>query len=347
MGDLGERDLIAAIDIGGTKVKIGVADSRGRLLVTDELPSGQEVEASDLLRAIRSRLDALTEVAGGAAGIEAPTVVAAGIVSPGVISDAGVGLAPNNPGMSELTLADITGILGVPEVRWANDVKAAAWAEHAWGGLRGARCGLYLNLGTGLAAGAVIDGRPFNGAHGAALEIGYLLPSGAFGPGHLSGKAPLEDLISGRALQDRAAERGLAGLRASDVLAALTDAGRESPAEQLALADEFLDQFTRAAVNLAVAFDADAICLGGGMAEATDVFVEPLRAMLAEYAPFPPRVSIADRPGDCSLFGALRVALDLVGLPAEQVPSPFEQPVLGAGPAAAAPAQPVIGGNAC
>jgi len=326
VSDLGAGDLLAAIDIGGTKVKIGLADASGRLLATDELPSGQDVQASDLLHAVRSRLDALAEVAhtgrgaSAAAGIDSgPAIAAAGIVSPGVISDGGVGLAPNNPGMSELTLAEITRILGVPRLAWANDVKAAAWAEHAWGGLRGAQCGLYLNLGTGLSAGAVIDGRPFNGANGAALEIGYLLPSGSYGPGHRSGKAPLEDLISGRALQDRAAERGLNGLRASDILAALTDAGsRKWPAEQVALAEEFLDQFTRAAVNLVVAFNADAICLGGGMAGATDVFVEPLRAMLDEYAPFPPRVSVAERPGDSSLFGALRVALDVVGVPPEQ-----------------------------
>ena len=317
-------DLLAAIDIGGTKVKIGLADASGRLLACDELPSGQQIEAPELLRAIRSRLDALTERAGVTAGTtDTATIVAAGVVSPGVVSDGGVGLAPNNPGMSELSLAEITRTLGVPRLAWANDVKAAAWAEHAWGGLRGAKCGLYLNLGTGLSAGAVIEGRPFHGANGAALEIGYLLPSGGYGPGHRSGKAPLEDLISGRALQDRAAECGLNGLRASDILTALTDAGsRRFPAEQLALAEEFLDQFTRAAVNLAVAFDADAICLGGGIAGSADAFIEPLRGMLDEYAPFPPRVSVAERPDDSSLFGALRVALDLVGLPPEQVPSP-------------------------
>ena len=57
-----------------------------------------------------------------------------------------------------------------------NDVKAATMAEMTWGALRGISHGLYLNLGTGIAAGIVVGGEIVEGAYGAAGEIGYILP---------------------------------------------------------------------------------------------------------------------------------------------------------------------------
>lgn len=320
----GTDGLLAAIDIGGTKVKIALADATGHILGATELASGPELHAAELLKEVRARL---IDLAAATRRPGAP-IAAAGIVSPGVVATDGVGLAPNNPGMADLSLAAITDILGLDRVQWANDVKAAAWAEHTWGSLRGSRCGLYINLGTGLAAGLVLDGRPVTGAHGAALEIGYLLPSGSYGSGHRSGSAPLEDLISGRALQDRARARGLGEVRASDVLATLgADTGGPLITGCQELAEEFVDQFTRAVVNLCVAFDADAVSIGGGIAEATDVFLDPLRAKLDEYAPFPPRLTLAQRPGDSSLFGALRLALDVAGIPPEDAADPFLHPL--------------------
>ena len=63
-----------------------------------------------------------------------------------------------------------------------NDVNAAAAAELRWGALRGVDIGLYVNLGTGLAAALVVGGRVVPGAHGAAGEIGYLLVDPAASP---------------------------------------------------------------------------------------------------------------------------------------------------------------------
>ena len=70
--------------------------------------------------------------------------------------------------------------------------------------------GVYMNLGTGIAAGIVVGGEILQGAHGAAGEIGYLLT----GPEVLSRRqhevptgedipAPLEELVGGRAVPER------------------------------------------------------------------------------------------------------------------------------------------------
>ncbi len=56
-----------------------------------------------------------------------------------------------------------------------NDVKAGALAEARWGSLVGIDDAIYLNLGTGLAAAAIANGRLIRGHNGAAMEIGYML----------------------------------------------------------------------------------------------------------------------------------------------------------------------------
>ena len=62
---------------------------------------------------------------------------------------------------------------------------------------------MYLNLGTGLAVGIVCDGKVVAGAHGAAGEIAYNLRSVADVGLALADRVLLEEVVSGRALEDR------------------------------------------------------------------------------------------------------------------------------------------------
>lgn len=97
-------------------------------------------------------------------------------VTPGIVKPQGIRLAPNNPGWDTLALADVLKeSFGIQRVAIETDVKAAALAEARSGVLADVECGLYVNLGTGLSAAAVIDGRVLRGAHGAAGEIAYQL----------------------------------------------------------------------------------------------------------------------------------------------------------------------------
>ncbi|WP_169795883.1 ROK family protein [Curtobacterium ammoniigenes] len=322
--------LIAAVDIGGTKATAALVHPSDGIVGTTSMPTGTDVSSAEVVTRLATAIGDLRRTAGGASAAKG-SVVAAGVVTPGVVSPRGIALAPNNPGMDTITADALRTALGVPALEWSNDVKAAALAEHAWGSLAGARSGLYINLGTGLAAGAVIDGRPLLGAHGAALEIGYLLPTGPMGAGHRSGAAPLEDRISGRGLQDRATAAGHAGLTASAVVHG------HGPGETalVELAADFTEELVRAVVNLAITLDSDAICFGGGMAAgigggmaagiggAADVFLDPVRSALAEYAPYPPRVSLSTRPDQSSLFGAIRIACAAAGWPTDSLPNPY------------------------
>jgi glucokinase len=227
-----------------------------------------------------------------------------GVVSPGIIREDGVALAPNNPGWETLRLRETfaAAFPGVP-VAVMNDVKAGALAESATGALVGTRSGIYLNLGTGLAAAFVVDG--------AAGEIAYQLPGPRHPVAYADGHAPLEEIVSGQAI----------GANASAVLGRPVDA-----AEAFALApthpavaavvDAAIEALATHVANLAVALDPDRVVLAGGLVGQAVVLVPRLAAVLRRTVPFPPEVLVARHPFDAPLAGALviaaRAALPLV-----------------------------------
>lgn len=307
--------LTVGIDVGGTKLKVCAATLDGRVLAISEARGPAGRHTAQVLDDVRACFTAALDTAASLLGRDV-TAGAVGLVTPGVIGENGIALTPNNPGMETSLPADtIAAMLGVRNVSWANDVKAAAMADYQWGELRGARCGLYINLGTGISAGAVIDGKPLMGANGAALEIGYLLPvSASHSRGHKSGSAPLEDAVSGRALGDRALASTGEPATASEIL----DAWAKNPASGSALSElggEFVNELIHMASNLAITLDPDTISIGGGVTAAADVFMPRLRDALEEFVPYPPAVTVSPMAGDLSMLGALLIAYQSLETP--------------------------------
>ncbi|WP_284978343.1 ROK family protein [Arthrobacter sp. fls2-241-R2A-200] len=312
--------LAVGIDIGGTKVKVCAATLDGTILHIAEASGPAGRAASDVIRDVKACFGAALEVSAQLLGDEV-CASAVGLVTPGVVGENGIELTPNNPGLdAAVPSKTISSQLGVGSVAWANDVKAAAMADYQWGEMQGARCGLYINVGTGISAGAVIDGKPLLGANGAALEIGYLIPSTAtHHRGHRSGIAPLEDAVSGRALSARALEATGQHLPASTVIVSAGDHGQAALA---GLAEEFIDQITHAVCNLAIALDPDVISIGGGVSAAGDVFMPRLRDALNEFVPYPPAVTVSPAANDLSMLGALLLAYNSLQIPVPTVQVP-------------------------
>jgi glucokinase len=181
----------------------------------------------------------------------------------------------------------------------ATDVKAAALAEARWGALAGADPGVYLNLGTGLAAAIVIGGVVLAGAHGAAGEIGYNLRRLAdVGD---AGYLMLEEAVSGRALSR------LSGRPPAEAFAAGADP------RLAAIADQFTAELAFHVVNLAISIDPVRIAVGGGMTRSWDRIRPRLDAALAA-APYRPELVLAGFPFDAPLVGALALAVDAIAV---------------------------------
>jgi glucokinase len=232
-------------------------------------------------------------------------LAAVGACTFGIPGEDRIELAPNIEGWSDLALGhELRRAFGRVEIRLATDVKAAAQAEAEWGALAGCDPGIYLNLGTGLAVAIVANGAVVHGRHGAAGEIGYNLRTLSDVGLSLEDRAPLEEIVSGKALAEHAARLGRDGGSQANAVEELFARAPVDPDAAKVLAD-FLDELAFHLVNLTIAIDPVRIVVGGGMVRSWPQLQPRLRVALDAAVPFPPELVIADFPFDAPLMGAL------------------------------------------
>ncbi|MFI6298121.1 ROK family protein [Nonomuraea sp. NPDC050790] len=281
---------VLGIDVGGTKIAVGVSGADGpEVTARERLDTGPDTLARALAAA--RRLD------------RRPAAV--GFSTTGVIRDGVVRLSPNVPGWDGLELPRLLAEeYGDIPVAIDNDVNAAAAAELRWGALRGVSTGLYLNLGTGLAAALIVGGAVVPGAHGAAGEIGYLqVEPGepAFADGHV----PLEERVSGSGLARRASALLGRPVTTAHLLTHYAS-GADGPVGELVT--EALRLLAVSVANLCVTIDPERLVVGGGMMGAADVIMPGLVAEVRRAVPFAPEVRQARFSDDAPLLGALALA---------------------------------------
>ncbi len=294
------EDLILGIDFGGTKVALGLADKAGSLLVTRRLDTDAHAGAGQVVsRALAASRKLLADE-----GAE-DRVGAVGVVSPGIVLEDRILLAPNVPGWEELRLRELVAaeFPGVP-IEAGTDAKAAALAEWRWGALADTDPAVFLSLGTGIAAAVLVGGRLLAGANGAAGEIGYNLLSPQDTDGFASGAAPLEEAVGGRGLGGRASVLLGRPVTAGELFAL---ARENAQAKELVTAA--LDELSMHVANLAISIDPQRIAVGGGLVRSADVLLPALRERLAQAVPFPPELVSAKFDQDASLLGAIALAL--------------------------------------
>lgn len=276
-----EDRCFLGIDIGGTKVAFAVADAGGHILAEDRIAT----------RPQRGPAAVIAEIGDHAAGLIAGRdVVACGIGCVGPLDPArGVvyGPPPNLPGWDNVPLvAPLRERLGLPVVL-DNDCNVAALGEWRFGAGRGLDDLVYVTIGTGIGGGVIVGGRLLRGVGNGAGEIGHLtiLPDGP--RCNCGNRGCLEALASGPAIARRARAalaRGEpssldagAGLTAEQVIAA----ARAGDALARVLWDETVEYLAVGLANVICVLAPPRIILGGGVSEAGDFLLVPLRAALA------------------------------------------------------------------
>lgn len=294
------RDFVLGIDFGGTKMALATASLDGELIDSDRLETDA---AGGAIQAVERAFVRAEELVAAAAENRDGRCVAVSAVSPGIVFEDHVALAPNVPGWQELKLPALLRERFAP-ARWSvgTDVKAAAVAELRWGSLRGADPAILLILGTGIAAAIVVDGEVLQGANGAAGEIGYSLRDGDHG-GAADGRAPLEEFAGGRAIGERASR-----LFGTPVTAAEVFEHPDPRAGQLL--EDALDALAVQVANMAILVDPARIAVGGGLMSQPEQVLAALHRRLSASAPFAPELVPAQFINDGPLRGAIALALD-------------------------------------
>jgi glucokinase len=299
--DLARRDVVAAVDLGGTRTKAALVDRDLGVVVRDVEPTPRDL-AGTIGAAVASVVSRL------AASEPGMRVVGCGVVVPGVVDETtGVGVVSVNHGWRDLPIRSrVVEAVGVPTVV-GHDVRAGLVAEARIGAAAGARHALFLPVGTGIAAALMVDGHVLGG-DGWAGELGHVSidPEGPLCP--CGGTGCLEVVASAAAVgREYAARTG-------ELVDARVVAQRVVQGDAVAVAvwDRAVSALARAIVATVTLTGIDLVLVGGGLAQSGETLLAPLRERVEALRTFqrPARIvppALADWAG---CLGAACLAWD-------------------------------------
>jgi len=300
---------VVAVDIGGTNLRVALADSGGKILAKWSASTKSTSSPKAVVQLIRNGVGLLlTEVGTSSQSLRA---VAAG--APGVTDrEAGIVLATSYlKGWKNAPLAALLqSALHIPAVV-ENDVRLAAIGESWLGAARGVQNFVFLAIGTGIAAGIFVDGQLLQGPKWIAGEVGYLIVPGTpelpVGPGS---PGSLESVIGGEGIRQhwqRICGNGQRALAATEVFGQAMNGNH--------LAKDVLEQSARilayAIHNISTVLNSSLFVLGGGVG-INKALLTATRHILQPYTrPSRPRLISSALGADAQLIGAVRLALDI------------------------------------
>lgn len=302
------------VDLGGTKMLVGVLSGTESLYVQREASTGQtEDELVELLvREIEEARQARPDAAAVGLGIPAT-----------IDHDRGVAVAAVNLPLSELPIRDLVSErVGLP-VFVDNDANVAAFAEYLFGAAKGMPHMVMLTVGTGIGGGLVLDGEIYRGSTGAGAELGHIVIQ-ADGPpcqGNCPNHGCVESLASGTALgrEGRAAAESAPDSALGKALAEdrevdgrlVTEAALAGDATAIGVFELIGSRLGVACASLANIFQPNAIVVGGGVIAAGDLLLEPARREVRDRALNPmnkTQVLEATLGNDAGMIGAAALA---------------------------------------
>ena len=287
-------DKYICLDIGGTAIKYGLADSRGRLFNKDSLPNviakdGVDAFLEQVLRLIGSYQKYFK--------IQGAAISMAGMINPrtGEVLHA----APHFPGLTGTNLVQLVARkLQLP--CWVeNDVNAAALGEYWLGNGRGAKSLFCITIGTGIGGAFVLDGK---------LWPGHSCTAGEVGQAKLGGRLHWEDAASVTALVQKAAR--LKGVEPETLNGKiLCEMVRHGDKPLHRLLRETVHQWATGIAAICYLLNPQRVILGGGIMAQQDLLEPMLQDSLKkELLPVvldKTTVAFAGLGNDAGLIGAL------------------------------------------
>jgi predicted NBD/HSP70 family sugar kinase len=295
--------FVVGLDVGARFVRGALCDLTGDVRVRQdvELPARTAAAA---LEAIASLVQALLDGAGVGNALVDGLVVGV----PGAVAGTQIALAANVSGLEGRQFAaELNERLG-RVVTIENDINLAALGEQWRGVARGVDDFVFISIGTGLGAGLVLRGELHRGLNGAAGELDYARAGLAESIDPCAGA--LIDLTCARARGRRTTLEDPYDTRL------VFAAARAGDAVAIEVVAEEARRIALHIAPIAAVADVGLVVLGGGIGANGDLLFDPIRELLAEWLPSPPRVEASNLGDAAVLTGALavgrRAALDNV-----------------------------------
>lgn len=282
----------AGVDLGGTNTKIGILNREGGILKSRIIKTLSAEGVDNTLERIWKTIQELAQEL----DINIKNIKGIGLGIPGpVLEQSIVAFFANfswerNINIKE-KLEKLTGI----ETKLDNDANIIALGEAKYGAAKGSKSSVTVALGTGIGGGIYIDGKLVSGAKGAGGEVGHMK---IVKDGKLCGcgqRGCFEAYVSATGLIREAVSRltvnkqnllykmidgDLMRLEAKDIF----DAAREGDAFSLDLVDYEAEYLALGIANILNIINPEVVVLGGGVALAGDILLNPMREKMVKYA---------------------------------------------------------------
>lgn len=295
-------NYVVAVDVGGTDIKSALVDSDLNVISTINAPTPKADKTG--VETVKAIVELIAQFS------KQQTVSAIGLAVPGALDEpAGTSRWSGNLQWENLPIRNLLAdAVNIP-VAFGHDVRTAAVAEMRNGAAKGSRNAIFIPVGTGIAAALIIDGE-IRSADGFAGEIGHV---------NVNGKYPC---VCGKSGCLEAASSTLAISKAYEISSGKTGVTTEEIYKLVVAGDPVATQvwndataaMARACEILITILAPDVIVFGGGLSNAGETFLEPIRQYLDSSLTFQrkPRLEIAHYKSQAGAIGCAMLAFDLV-----------------------------------
>lgn len=301
------------VDVGGTSVKFGLFDEKGKLLDRWMCPTRLENMGQGIIPDIRKGIQhKIAE-----RGIHRSQIQGIGIGIPGQADKKGDVLVAENLGWENVALAsELEKSLGIP-VKVENDANAAALGELKCGSAKGVHSVILVTIGTGIGCGIVLNGEILRGKNGAAGELGHMHVEDAVKKKCSCGnRGCLEQVASARGISAIAeyileTTKENSELRGQEISAKkVLDAAKKKDKVAVQAVEHFGIYLGKALAACTCLLDPEVIVLGGGVSKAGQIVIECVQRHYRKYAFMECkniRFCLASLGNDAGIYGAAQL----------------------------------------
>jgi glucokinase len=298
--------MIGAVDIGGTKIAVGVVDGNGKVLSQTQAPTDPHGYRKGIDLVSRMLRETSQE-----AGVELKGI---GIGSTGPVDPikgefGDVDFLPGWRGKSPVK--DLAQEFNL-RVALENDGDAAALAEAGWGAGQNRSRMIYITVGTGIGGGIVLDGKLYRGVDGAHPEVGHHIVDPAGPPCSCGFRGCWESLAAGPAMVAWFESHATDHAHRNDLTAKrICELAQQGDPVALQAVEHEAFYLGVGLANLINLFTPDAIILSGSVMKSAPLFLDRIRDFIRRGCRFVPaektELMLASLGEDANLIGAARV----------------------------------------
>ena len=304
---------VAGVDIGGSQVRVALADLTGTVIGKWSKAAREDRTPAGIVARIHEGIRELARLH----HLPSKRILALATGAPG-ITDVRAGLVLSAPHLTRWQNVPLRELLeartNIPTAI-ENDVNLGALGESWCGSARGVRNFVFLAIGTGVGAGIFVNGHLYHGSDWSAGEVGYLqVPGTEDFPLILNRPGPLESVIGGlgieRAWKELVKNNGHGGgnshrLKPTQIF----DNARDGDLASRKILEATAHILARAVANLSVTLNPSLIVFGGGIGTNLTLF-QTTRRILEQNELAAARLALSLLGADAQLYGAIRLALD-------------------------------------